>query len=632
MQGENSPPFRRVLVIGLDGGTFGVIRPLAEKGALPNLSRMMAQGSCAVLESTIPSFTAPAWCSFITGTNPGKHGVFDFVKDYGLGFTCASYGSRDLREKTVFRLLSDAGKRVLALDIPMTYPPEEVNGALVTGLMTPGDACEFTCPKELKRELSERFGTFTFDVEAPDTESGDYSQAIAVKRQILGMVAQRFAIMGHLMATREWDFGMAVVTGTDRVQHFFWKYFDATHPRHDASAPPELKGAVEDVFRSVDDGIGALVSQAGPDALTLIVSDHGHGPLYKIFHMNRWLSRNGFLARGKKLVSSAAGGGWEPESGGNAKAEKAGGGFRLSLSGADSFAGAKARLAGLEDDAVYSVSCRIRADTPRMLVEFCNLGSSRQPFLREFFARGGEETLRFKMMARTPCMDFSVRVSSYGGHPLGTLELLGAEIAKLGNYGRMRAFARAGEHGVRINLRGRDPYGSVPESEFARLKEEIFARLSAEKDASTGKPLFRRVMRGEEAYWGDAAKDGPDVVFDDFAHPHAGMENPSLALPATTQTGSHRQEGIFIAFGPGVQKAELGALKIWDAAPTVLCALGVPIPDGMDGRPVLAVLGPGAEPRYSSGGGGVAPAGGAAESESELALVDSRLRALGYLE
>ena len=74
-QGAESLDNRKVLVIGLDGLTFDLIDPLMERGWLPHISRMRDRGYSAVLRSTVPPVSAPAWTSLITGVNPGKHGV-----------------------------------------------------------------------------------------------------------------------------------------------------------------------------------------------------------------------------------------------------------------------------------------------------------------------------------------------------------------------------------------------------------------------------------------------------------------------------------------------------------------------------------------------------------------------------
>src|SRR3989304_4906039 len=70
----------RLILIGMDWGTFKIIDPLIKEGKLPNLQHLIREGTRAVLKSTIPPLTPPAWVSLMTGVNPGKHGLFDFRK------------------------------------------------------------------------------------------------------------------------------------------------------------------------------------------------------------------------------------------------------------------------------------------------------------------------------------------------------------------------------------------------------------------------------------------------------------------------------------------------------------------------------------------------------------------------
>ena len=116
----------RVLVVGIDGGTLDLIRSWATKGDLPHLARLMSEGCSGLLESTLPPVTSPAWPTFATGVNPGKHGVFDFIRPMGGQFELVN--STSVRAPTLWELLSRAGKRVGVMNVPVTYPPAPVNG------------------------------------------------------------------------------------------------------------------------------------------------------------------------------------------------------------------------------------------------------------------------------------------------------------------------------------------------------------------------------------------------------------------------------------------------------------------------------------------------------------------------
>jgi len=100
----------RVLIIGLDGADFQVVRPFVDQGKLPHLAALLESGAHGLLRSTTPPMSPAAWTSFMTGKNPGKHGVFDFGRrragSYELSLTDATarrapaIGLHDARERT----------------------------------------------------------------------------------------------------------------------------------------------------------------------------------------------------------------------------------------------------------------------------------------------------------------------------------------------------------------------------------------------------------------------------------------------------------------------------------------------------------------------------------------------------
>ena len=148
-----SPRKKRVFVLGLDGATFDIIKPLIDEGALPNLAAVMKQGAHAKLNSTILHHSPPAWTTFATGKNPGKHGILGFTRmsphSYKLDLV---YGAHN-RAKTMWEVLGETGKKVIVMNIPMTYPPKAVNGILLSGLDTPSTDVQFTHPPDLREEI-----------------------------------------------------------------------------------------------------------------------------------------------------------------------------------------------------------------------------------------------------------------------------------------------------------------------------------------------------------------------------------------------------------------------------------------------------------------------------------------------
>ena len=156
---------RKALVIGIDGATFRVIKPLIEKGKLPNIARMIEKGVHGVLSSTIPVVSAVAWTSFMTGKNPGKHQIFDFFGKIQGTYDFKLNTASDRKAKPIWINLSDENKRVLVLGVTMTYPPDPVNGYMVSGLGVPSDSDtqSYVYPPDFAKEIVANFGRFKTD-------------------------------------------------------------------------------------------------------------------------------------------------------------------------------------------------------------------------------------------------------------------------------------------------------------------------------------------------------------------------------------------------------------------------------------------------------------------------------------
>ena len=146
-----TPP--KLIILGLDSATWDLLGPWIDAGRLPHFAKIRSQGCNGHLKSIFPPITPGAWTSFLTGSNPGKHGIFNFTESkpgaYDIGFVVG--GMRKV--PTLWRLLSDAGMSVGTVNIPFTYPPEELNGYQISGADTPSERCDFVYPPELRKEL-----------------------------------------------------------------------------------------------------------------------------------------------------------------------------------------------------------------------------------------------------------------------------------------------------------------------------------------------------------------------------------------------------------------------------------------------------------------------------------------------
>jgi predicted AlkP superfamily phosphohydrolase/phosphomutase len=281
-------PANKLLVIGLDGAPFDLIRDWSAQGHLPNLAKLIERGGFGVLQSTIPVHSPTAWASFLTGLNPGRHGVFDFVRRAEESYELQVIRADQIKGASLWRLLSEQERKVGVMNVPMTYPPEAVNGFLLSGLGTP-DYVPYSYPPEMSETLNaEGYRVnkkFFFVPERQD----EWLEDIHAITEVRGETAVR------LMDEQPWDFFMVVFRNSDEICHFYWHHMDETHPHHDPEAPERYKSAIRDLYQHIDRWVGELVAAAGPDTNVVIMSDHGAGPLYKDVFLNEWLIEQGWL-------------------------------------------------------------------------------------------------------------------------------------------------------------------------------------------------------------------------------------------------------------------------------------------------------------------------------------------------
>ena len=498
---------KRVLVIGLDGATWDVLNPLLRAGNMPNLAALLARAAKGTLMSTIPPITAAAWTSFATGKNPGKHGLVDFVFFPGHGYRVAIANSTTRAAATLWNILSDHGRRVGVVNVPMTYPPEKVNGVMVTDMMTPNTRAEYTYPPELKQELLDQVGAFI--ITPGEGEMPNRPAQYLAKMRTDSAQSAKYAL--HLLSKERYDFFMYVFGVVDVLQHQFWYLLEAQPDLLDAKQRG-LRDQVISVFGEVDRSLAEMLQYADENTLVVLMSDHGFGPLKGFLHINNFLLDRGYL---------------------------------VLKSGAQSLTKRVLFRVGVTPQNAHEALKILKLDFRRKL----NRGRA-YGLLRRFF-------LSFDDV----------------------------------DWNRTRAFALGHIGQIYINLRGRQPAGIVrPGAEYDQVRDEIRKELLELQLPETGEPLIDRVFNREEIYHGELLNDLPDLVFlpRDFRYIAFGeseFASNQIVGPTLGHTGHHRLEGIVALIGEEVRPdARIHNPTLLDLAPTILHALGLPLPPDMDGR------------------------------------------------
>src|SRR5574341_612243 len=236
---------------------------------LPNIKRLVSNSVYGEMKSTIPAITCPAWISMMTSVNPGRLGLYGFRNRSSYTYDGLIFAnSKSIHVDTVWDILSKAGKKVVLIGVPVTYPPHPVNGCMITCFMTPDTKGEYTYPPELKNEVEDISHGYILDVE--EFRSNDKEPIL---KTIYDMTERRFRLTRHFIRSKEWDFFMMVEMGPDRIHHAFWKYFDQEHPRYIPGS--RYQDAILNYYKYLDKEIAETLNLLTDDTLILIVSDHG---------------------------------------------------------------------------------------------------------------------------------------------------------------------------------------------------------------------------------------------------------------------------------------------------------------------------------------------------------------------
>ncbi|MDP9302288.1 MAG: alkaline phosphatase family protein, partial [Actinomycetota bacterium] len=277
-----------------------LVRRLMWEGQLPTLAALAGSGAFGPLRSTLPAFTPTAWSSFLTGMNPGGHGIFGFSTNPNrVQNRLDSAASR--AGAPLWRLLGAGNIRSAFITVPVTYPPEPIDGIVVTGFGGP------QYPEILPRPVANRILTSHPELMTAVAPTGWKGRSPELAESLIDHVGQ-IADVCVLAMEMEPELGLLCVDfmSSDIAGHLLWHRFDPEHPAHrDGDDGDELV----QVYRAVDAACARLIDQAeflyDEELTVFVVSDHGLRPAYWMFNANAWLEREGFLRFDPRAIARA---------------------------------------------------------------------------------------------------------------------------------------------------------------------------------------------------------------------------------------------------------------------------------------------------------------------------------------
>ncbi len=551
----------RHLVVGLDGADVDVIDAIGPQ-RLPTLARLRREGAWSRLRSLPPYATLPNWASFLTGLDPGQHGVFDFTTRVG---TEVRFTAGTVREApTIAARLDALGLKTACLGFPGTWPPERLaHGLFLSGWDSPvafeADA-SFVWPTERYAELRARFGPLIFDeVDEMGAERVGWHAQLAPR--LVRRIEQRTEMACALLAEQPWALFMIYFGESDTASHHLFAHFDARSPRHPPLTTERERQGLSDVYVALDRALAALLEAAGPNVELTVLSDHGSGGSSDVVvHLNRSLADAGLLTFAPPSPAGAL---------------------------------------------------------TSML---------RGPLLAALPARARDRLFRSLGRALPGWLESRSR---FGAIDLKHTRVFSDEL----NY----------FPALHLNLKDREPHGTVLPSDRRAIERELDAWARALRDPDTNERIVDEVVPREELYRGPHVERAPDYVLRmrtarGYAYNVMPASGPGpsiekldprdhLGRKGRSLPGAHRPRGLYVAHGPSVRSGLEVDAGMLDVTATLLHRMGLSPDETMPGRVLRElVLVDGSEARA------LPPASIAPRGEGDLALTEARLRALGYVE
>ena len=282
----------RVFVLGWDGATWDILRPLMAEGRLPVLQSLIQQGVSGTLNSVFPPLSPVAWTTVMTGKNPGKHGVFEFVEHGHNPLAGRINTSRCIKSELVWETAGRFGKRTVAGAVPMSYPPRPAPGFYIGDFLSPADAKDFSSDPAAFDEMKKALGG-TYRAWATVTHDGGHeADALA---DLTGFLKEHLAAVEYMATHHDWDLFMYDLMATDRIQHELWHAWDPAHDKARGRDLEKIRQGFVAFWETLDAGVGLILEKLGPDTNVILMSDHGFGPIEWYVNFNVWLLDEGLI-------------------------------------------------------------------------------------------------------------------------------------------------------------------------------------------------------------------------------------------------------------------------------------------------------------------------------------------------
>jgi predicted AlkP superfamily phosphohydrolase/phosphomutase len=271
---------KKIFVLALDGVPYSLLSKLFEYGIMPNFKQLVNNQNFRTMNSVHPPISSVAWTSFMTGKNPAGHNIYGFIEREPETMEVFVPTSINIKSKTIWEYLSELGKRVFTINVPVTYPPKKINGISICGFLGI-DILKGTYPVHIGKQLLE--DGYQIDVDTVKART-DLQGFI---KELNYVFDKRIETIQKFYDQENWDFFMAHIMATDRLHHFVWEFVEENDPLWTEQ--------FYNIYKKIDTFIGILLNKIPQNDELIILSDHGFTKLKKEVYINKWLYDNNYL-------------------------------------------------------------------------------------------------------------------------------------------------------------------------------------------------------------------------------------------------------------------------------------------------------------------------------------------------
>jgi Flp pilus assembly protein TadD len=296
---RDAQPGRSVIFLGLDAGDWPLLDGYIARGVMPNLARLVAEGTSGHLKTLSPPLSPLIWTTMMTGTNPLEHGILDFVQFDSATGRKEPITSSERRMPAVWNMATSAGKRSAVFGLWATFPAEAIDGLVVSdrlftflykesappqGIVFPQDREAWArdglarAERDVNYDAVRAYLPWLTDAEYRKVADSDdpYAQPVSALRRMLIETNVYGDLSLQWIREQRPDVAVVYFQSTDTVGHVFAPYAPPRQPSIAQEDYDRYSAVPERFFHALDDRIGRYRDAAvAMNGVLMIASDHG---------------------------------------------------------------------------------------------------------------------------------------------------------------------------------------------------------------------------------------------------------------------------------------------------------------------------------------------------------------------